>query len=74
MNADGCFRNKTKAHCQVPHAVDNSFIAEVWNITETGIIVCGLLKCVIALSKCLYFSHCLSFNTLETNQRHVQQK
>ena len=60
-----------KAHRQVSHAVNNSFIAEVWNNTETGIIVCGLLKGVIARSKCVYFSHCLSFNTLQTNQRNV---
>ena len=65
----GCFRKNTKAHRQVPHTVNNSFIAEVWNNTETGIIVCGLLKGFIARCKCLYFSHCLSFNTLQTNQR-----
>ena len=68
----GCFRKKS--HRQVPHAVDNSFIAEVWNNTETGIIVCGLLKCVIARSKCFYFSHCLSFHTLQSNHRNVQPK
>ena len=66
--------SKTKAHRQVPHTVNNSFIAEVWNNTETGIIVCGLLKGVIARSKCVYFSHCLSLNTLQTNQRNVPPK